>query len=681
MTKSAEKQSRNASAPRGKLKKDKDKGKGKGKDKDKDKHTNPRSQKAENSNKSIIPQPQDSDTYSDIGIGTGTDTDTDNPSTMNNSSNNNNGTTASDINKPRKHSKQKLHSHSSQQHGPIPLQLQIESQDTEQAVLTAFSTFRRLVKWLEHKVFPRGVTGWLTWIIITLVIFYAVDLYSMSDEGIPQHVHLSTGIPASDALHSSSLQHQEQQQQHWNTQGNPSIFLPVSQQQQTIQNQQSHSDSSHALPISQNAQAQSQQRMDVPSIGVAIGGTSTTSSSSSSAAGDEYMHPMDRNLERLMVPSSNQQLTQEQTKGFIRKLVLAYLYPFKQGITRNAFFQILNRKSYGVTPDGANKGTQSILFQIKDKRVYMLDPYEVPRNSKDFYRARINEMIWILSAMAAAGRIHDTEFLVSIHDCVQTVSKRHNYRAAKYVESNPVFTIVACNFSDNIPFPMWEGDILRGGGYQKWDSRMVQFATDYVPWKDKEPKAVFRGGYRPSAYFNNKNDADDHCEDMGRSRLFHLGQLRSELFDVSIGGRCGAHAYNLRRLTPEEHHRYKYVVYTEGNCFWADRMNRQLFGPSAIIKQETPCGQFYEPLMKPFVHYIPTDFFMADTVDRIQWARENDELVRGIVQNANQFAKTFLSLEGIQLYIEILLYEYTSLLVSRNIAIEPGAIDVTGKRV
>lgn len=66
---------------------------------------------------------------------------------------------------------------------------------------------------------------------------------------------------------------------------------------------------------------------------------------------------------------------------------------------------------------------------------------------------------------------------------------------------------------------------------------------------------------------------------------------------------------------------FKFVLYAEGNCFWADRMNRQLFGPSAILKQETPCGQFYEPLLEPMSHYIPVDFFFNDLLDRINWAQ------------------------------------------------------------
>lgn len=299
------------------------------------------------------------------------------------------------------------------------------------------------------------------------------------------------------------------------------------------------------------------------------------------------------------------------------------------------------------------------------------------KNAKPFYRSRIKELIWLLSDIARSGKIQNTEFLMAIHDCVQTVSAQHTYRGAVYRESHPTFTIVSCNFSDNIPFPMWEGDEVRGG-LKSWDEKMEKYkASDGTAWAEKKEQAVFRGGYRPSMYFQQKKDADEHCNDVGRSRLGFLGKENPELFDVGVGGTCGGERYVLSHLSEEGHHHYKYIMYAEGNCFWADRLNKQVFGPSAVIKQETPCGQFWEPLLKPMVHYIPTDFFFTDTVEKINWAKSNDEQVQKIVKNANEFAGNFLSVKGIKLYVEVLLTEYSKLLVTKEIRQEKGSQDVT----
>lgn len=385
-------------------------------------------------------------------------------------------------------------------------------------------------------------------------------------------------------------------------------------------------------------------------------------------------------MKALVAPSGVGQMAIDQIKEHYRKLSQYYLQSFTGGIYRQLFFDVLRRRTYALTPPGANKGIQCILFQIIDKKVYMMDPYEVPRNSKPFYRTRINEVIWILSKLAEEGRIKNTEFLMAIHDCVQTVNKPHDYRGAQYQESNPTFTIVSCNFSNNIPFPMWEGSD-RDGGFAEWDGYTKKYSTDTVGWEGKTAAAVFRGSNRPSMYFRNKADAEKHCNDVGRTRLIHLSTTHPGLFDVSVGGHCGSDYHILRRLSAADHHKYKYIMYMEGNCMWADRLRHQVFGPSAIIKQETACHQFFEPLLGPWTHYIPTDFFLKDTIERIEWAKENDAETQKIVKNANEFAKNFLSLAGIESYVEVLLEEYTKLLVEPDIKLENGAIDITHKKV
>lgn len=321
----------------------------------------------------------------------------------------------------------------------------------------------------------------------------------------------------------------------------------------------------------------------------------------------------------------------------------------------------------------------SIFFSIcAPEGIYMLDPYEVAKHSKAFYRSRIKEMIWLLAKVAKERDTPDTEFLVAIHDCVQTVSKKHTYRGAHYMESSPTFTIVACNFSDNVPFPMWEGDVQRGGGLRGWDVKMKEYGESHTgSWAEKKDQAVFRGGYRASMYFGEKKEAFSRCDDVGRSRLAYLAQEHPELYDVSIGGKCGKKGHTMSRLSEKEHHSFKYILYAEGNCFWADRLNKQVFGPSAIIKQETPCGQFWEPLLRPMTHYIPTDFFFTDTTERITWANENNDEAEKIVKNANEFAHNFLSLNGIESYVEVLLREYTKLLKVKHVQVERGSIEVT----
>ena len=55
---------------------------------------------------------------------------------------------------------------------------------------------------------------------------------------------------------------------------------------------------------------------------------------------------------------------------------------------------------------------------------------------------------------------------------------------------------------------------------------------------------------------------------------------------------------------------YKYIVNVEGNCA-ALRLKHLLAGPSAVFFVQTDEIEWFYPLLKPFVHYIPVSFSWA----------------------------------------------------------------------
>lgn len=75
-------------------------------------------------------------------------------------------------------------------------------------------------------------------------------------------------------------------------------------------------------------------------------------------------HPMSRTMSELQVEGDTGSLGPEPVKAAYTKLVEAYLAPFKAGIKRASFFNILRRKNYSLSPPESNKGIQTILFQI-----------------------------------------------------------------------------------------------------------------------------------------------------------------------------------------------------------------------------------------------------------------------------------------------------------------------------
>lgn len=81
----------------------------------------------------------------------------------------------------------------------------------------------------------------------------------------------------------------------------------------------------------------------------------------------DYPVPLNAGMEDLQVNGALGKLKRKAIKRYYRRLVKRYLYPFRRGISRDMYFDILRRKSYDLTPPGGNKGGQTFLVQIVDR--------------------------------------------------------------------------------------------------------------------------------------------------------------------------------------------------------------------------------------------------------------------------------------------------------------------------
>lgn len=74
-----------------------------------------------------------------------------------------------------------------------------------------------------------------------------------------------------------------------------------------------------------------------------------------------------------------------------------------------------------------------------------------------------------------------------------------------------------------------------------------------------------------------------------------------------------------------------------------------------MIVHEAESREFFTPLMKPWVHYIPTDLMFGDLVKNVEWAKRHDGAVQQIVRNQNAFAERYISERSMKIYWEIAL--------------------------
>jgi hypothetical protein len=56
-------------------------------------------------------------------------------------------------------------------------------------------------------------------------------------------------------------------------------------------------------------------------------------------------------------------------------------------------------------------------------------------------------------------------------------------------------------------------------------------------------------------------------------------------------------------------------------------------------------SQHFSTRLKPWVHYVPLSYSMADAVEKIEWLIKNDDKAQQIAQNAANYGKSYLRME------------------------------------
>lgn len=99
---------------------------------------------------------------------------------------------------------------------------------------------------------------------------------------------------------------------------------------------------------------------------------------------------------------------------------------------------------------------------------------------------------------------------------------------------------------------------------------------------------------------------------------------------------------------------YKYVINVEGNIA-AFRLTLELSFNSVILLVSSNFSLWYQPLLQPWVHYVPVKADLSDLMDKIAWCKSNDSKCKEIASNALSFYNTYMN--------ETFIYEYMQALM------------------
>nr|CAB3264996.1 protein O-glucosyltransferase 1 [Phallusia mammillata] len=311
------------------------------------------------------------------------------------------------------------------------------------------------------------------------------------------------------------------------------------------------------------------------------------------------------------------------------------------------------REKGKITKDDVDSALEkSVHYQIIDHKLY--------REEKCMFPSRCSGVEHFI--LNIIDELPNMEFGINVHDWPQ--SNRH----ARHL---PVFSFskvkdVHCD----IMYPAWT--FWQGGpavyplyptGLGRWDQMREELAkkSKEFPWSLKQNTAFFRGSRTSSQ----------------RDPLVLLSRKKPELVDAqytknqawkSEKDTLGAEPAEVVHLI--DHCKYKYLFNFRGVAA-SFRLKHLFLCNSLVFHVGHEWLEFFYPALKPWVHYIPVNTDLKDVEELLEFARENDDLMKQIATRGKRFIEQRLRMEDVECYWKKLLLNYSNLLdytVSRNMS-------------
>jgi hypothetical protein len=324
--------------------------------------------------------------------------------------------------------------------------------------------------------------------------------------------------------------------------------------------------------------------------------------------------------------------------------------------------------------------------------------YEYPIGEGDSGVCMFRDM---LATLCEARALPDIEFFINRRDfpiITRDGTEAYDYMfgdatpllSHEYSTYSPILSMVTTDRNADIPIPTWDDwarvSALEDGKLFPKDCSQSVF--DPVPFADKIPKAVFRGG---------TTGCGTTIESNPRLGLAHLSTLHPDLLDAGITN------WNLRprktkdspylqfidpgalpfglvdRLTPAQQMRYKYIVNVDGHVS-AYRLGNELRMGSVILLVESRYRMWFHRWLEPYKHYVPIRRDLSDLLEKIRWCRAHETECVQIADNAVAFYEQFLTKRGILDYMQSLLCRLKKNASYMYIPLDPFTMELDRER-
>ncbi|XP_030895483.1 protein O-glucosyltransferase 3 isoform X4 [Leptonychotes weddellii] len=172
-------------------------------------------------------------------------------------------------------------------------------------------------------------------------------------------------------------------------------------------------------------------------------------------------------------------------------------------------------------------------------------------------------------------------------------------------------------------------------------------------WINKTEKAFFRGR--------------DSREE--RLQLVQLSKENPELLDAGITGyfffqEKEKELGKAKLIGFFDFFKYKYQVNVDGTVA-AYRYPYLMLGDSLVLKQDSTYYEHFYVALKPWKHYVPIKRNLSDLLEKVKWAKENDEEAKKIAKEGQLAARELLQPHRVYCYYYRVLQKYAERQSSR----------------
>ena len=194
----------------------------------------------------------------------------------------------------------------------------------------------------------------------------------------------------------------------------------------------------------------------------------------------------------------------------------------------------------------------------------------------------------------------------------------------------------------------------------------LQQASSKTAWRERQGVLFWRGSDTGCLHSRQENRSECAVWDASTWPLFPRSKLvlASSLFPSRVDAlftkdtvhkECqdvyDSSGLRIEQIVPPEVHvRYKYLAYIDGTSF-SDRLYWLLLTDSVVLRAESRIRVWLDQGLQAWKHYIPVREDLADLLDKLDWAKDNDHRSAEIAAEAAAFAKTHLTLEGSLFYL------------------------------